>query len=673
MKRYLLIIAAGTLSLGLVYLMTMTGDGRGTLPSQASRAQDDDDDQADPPPTSLPHDQAVAPLISRYCLNCHDREMASGGIVLEDLRAEPSATELLLYQKAALAMRSGSMPPSGKARPAPDEQRAFNAWLNAAYYRANCSADMAASGRNPIRRLNRAEYNNTIHDLTGLDIHPADDFPADDVGYGFDNIADVLSIPPLLTERYLDAAEMVVEGVFASSTARQRLMEAPSQDLLRFGLRGLPPIRDQTNKRLYTGPPPVDPIQQELERAANILRQFADRAYRRPITYDELNRLLKFVENSQREGEGIEPGLRLALQAILASPHFLFLPPADVSTVRIDHDFALASRLSYFLWSSMPDDELYQLAAAGKLREPRALAAQARRMLQDPRSRALVDNFAAQWLQLRNLKELSPDPSLFPNFDEALRSAMRTETELFCLNIIREDRSIVEFVDADFTFVNERLARHYGLAGVVGDEFRRVSLANTTRGGLLSQASILAVTSNPTRTSPVKRGRWIMENLLALPIPSPPPGSDDLKTQKSQGGTLRQQLERHRTDAKCASCHERMDPLGFGLENFDALGAWRDRDGDQLIDSSGTLAGQSFNGPAELRAHLRSRPDEFARCLSEKLLIYALGRALGPPDECAVDRVVRRLEKKGDHFSNLIVGIVLSEPFRQRSRTSENR
>jgi hypothetical protein len=316
----------------------------------------------------------------------------------------------------------------------------------------------------------------------------------------------------------------------------------------------------------------------------------------------------------------------------------------------------------------VPDDTLYNLAAAGKLHEASVLRAQARRMLRDPRAKALVDNFASQWLQLRNLKDLTPDPRRFPDFDEALRTAMKTETEMFCQNIIREDRSILEFLDADYTFVNERLARHYGIAGNYGREFQRVNLAGSNRGGLLTQASILAVTSNPTRTSPAKRGRWILENLLAASIPPPPPGSDDLPRGGLNAGTLRQRLERHRTDAKCAVCHHRMDPLGFGLENFDAIGAWRDRDNDQLIDPSGTLARRPFASPAELRSQLRAHGDEFAHCLTEKLLTYALGRGPIASDDCAVESIVQRLHKNDDRFSSLIVGIVLSDPFRKPER-----
>lgn len=668
MRRTTLVITAVALAVPLVYLMVM-GERR-PLPSLVVTGRDDEeDDLAEAPQASLPYEQAVAPLVERYCLTCHNRDEASGGIVFEGRGASPSSSDLAVWRRATQALRSGSMPPRSEPQPTPQERDAFSAWVNAAFFQAGGGASTDSRPR-PIRRLNRAEYDNTIRDLTGLDLRAADDFPADDVGYGFDNIGEVLAISPLLAERFVDAAEKIVERLLASPDARQRLFNAPADDWLPYGLRGLLPARDPAVKRLQPLPR-LEPPQQELERAANILRAFGDRAYRRPITYDELTRLLRFVERSQQDGEGIEPGLKLALEAILVSPYFLFhlegySGAAASGPTQPSDDFALASRLSYFLWSSMPDEALYQLASTGKLREPRTLRAQVRRMLGDLQARALVDNFFAQWLQLRNLKEFTPDPARFPDFDEELRAAARTETELFCQNLIREDRSILELLDADYTFVNERLARHYGLAGVQGETFQRVSLAGSQRGGLLTQASILAVTSNPTRTSPTKRGRWILENLLAVPIPSPPPGADDLKEHATQTGTLRQRLERHRTDPQCASCHERMDSVGFGLENFNAVGAWRNRDGEQPIDASGTLAGQAFTSPKELRILLRSRREEFVRCLSEKLLIYALGRGLVAADWYTVETIARRLERNGERFSSLLVGIVLSEPFRQQ-------
>jgi hypothetical protein len=297
------------------------------------------------------------------------------------------------------------------------------------------------------------------------------------------------------------------------------------------------------------------------------------------------------------------------------------------------------------------------------------LEKQVRRMLKDPRARALVDNFAAQWLQLRTLKEFKPDPDLFPTFDEKLRWAMLQETERFFENVVRADCSILDFIDADYTFVNERLAKHYGLPGVKGEQFRRVSLTGTPRGGILTQAAALSVTSNPTRTSPVKRGKWILDNILGTPPPPPPPGVEELKDDKEAvlSGTLRQRTEQHRANPNCATCHQRMDPLGFGFENFDAIGGWRTREGKHAIDSTGTLpGGQSFKGPSELRAILKQRQDAFARCLSEKLLTYALGRGVERYDRCALDDIVKSAAKDNYKFSRLVIDIVTSDPFQKR-------
>ena len=317
----------------------------------------------------------------------------------------------------------------------------------------------------------------------------------------------------------------------------------------------------------------------------------------------------------------------------------------------------------------MPDDELFAQASRGKLREGDNLEKQVRRMLNDPRSRALVENFAGQWLELRNLKTAMPDPGTFPAFDESLRSAMLKETELFFQTVIREDRSILDFLGADFTFVNERLARHYGIPGIHGDQFRRVHLTGNVRGGILTQASFLTLTSNPTRTSPVKRGKWILENFLGAPPPPPPPDAGQLSEDKAvvESGTLRHRMEQHRANPSCAVCHQRMDPLGFGLENFDGIGAWRTREGQFPINSSGTLPnGQSFQGPAELKAILKARAGEFSRCLTEKMLTYAVGRGLESYDKCAVDQIAAALAKNDYKFSTLVIEIVKSDPFQKR-------
>jgi hypothetical protein len=607
---------------------------------------------------------AVVPLIARHCKDCHGGEKRRGDVAL----VGAPASDLVLWRKVAEVLRSGNMPPAGRTRPTVGELDAFNAWLDAEAFRVDCTGPIDP-GRVTMRRLNRTEYNHTIRDLIGIEFQPAADFPADDIGYGFDNVGDVLSLSPLLIEKYLAAAERVVDEAALSPAVWQRIANPPADDPVPFVLRGQPPLHDAAVKNLRGAPvQEFDAKAQELEKAAVALRWFADRAYRRPITHDELARLVQFVEASQRNGEPTDAGLRLALKAILVSPNFLFrVEPMTNSNQPID-DFELATRLSYFLWASTPDEELFRAAAAVTLHQSDVLTTQVRRMLRDSKSRALSTDFAVQWLQLRALNGFNPDPARFPNFDASLRRAMRHEAELFFDAMVREDRNILDLLDADFTYVNERLAPHYGIAGVRGDEFRRVNLSGTGRGGVLTQAAVLTVTSNPTRTSPVKRGKWILDNLLGSPPPAPPPGADDLKPAPSgQNLTLRQRMESHRSKPECASCHARMDPLGFGLENFDAVGAWRSTDGDAPIDATGALPdGRSFTGPDGLRAILRDRAGDFRRCLAEKLLTYALGRGLTPADDCAVRRIVADTVRDGDRFSALVLAVVRSEPFQSR-------
>jgi hypothetical protein len=317
----------------------------------------------------------------------------------------------------------------------------------------------------------------------------------------------------------------------------------------------------------------------------------------------------------------------------------------------------------------MPDDELLNLAAKGTLQNPTVLAGQLKRMLNDPKAHSLAENFAGQWLELRNLATVSPDTMRFPDFNDKLRSAMKTETEMFFDSIVKDDRSILDFIDAKYTFLNEPLAKHYGITGVTGDDFRRVELTSNERGGLLSQASILTVTSNPTRTSPVKRGKWVLEQLLDQPPPPPPPGVPALADDKKGPlvGTLRQRMEQHRTNPLCASCHANLDPMGFGLENYDATGGWRTQDGGQPIDASGVLPGNiKFNGPAELKAILKTKKTLVARCISEKLLTYGLGRGVESTDKCWLDGIVDYVAKHDYRFSAVITAIVQSDPFRKR-------
>jgi hypothetical protein len=428
-----------------------------------------------------------------------------------------------------------------------------------------------------------------------------------------------------------------------------------------------PPALPASHRRLLEHQPALLP----RDAAREILTRFASRAFRRPVQPREVARFLRLFDQAERDGERFEVAMRLALSAVLVSPHFLFRievdpPDAKPQTPYAVNEYELASRLSYFLWSSMPDDELFRLAERGQLRAN--LEAQARRMLQDPKASGFVRNFSSQWLTTRNLAFVVPDAQVFPSFDDELRSAMLRETELFFEAIVREDRSILDLIDADFSFVNERLAKHYGIQGVTGKEFRRVKLP-ANRGGILTQASILTLTSNPTRTSPVKRGKWVLEQLLGTPPPPPPDAGELEEDEKAQlSGSLRQRMEQHRSKPSCAVCHNKLDPLGFAFENYDAIGRWRTKDGKFDIDPAGTLPdSQAFQGPGELKGILKGKKELFARNLAEKMLTYALGRGMEYYDRCAVDPMVGALSRNDYRFATLVVEIVRSEPFQMRT------
>ena len=724
----------------------------------------------------------IKPLFSHYCYSCHG-EKKKGDLDLRIYANEPSAKrDAPVFEKILDKIEAGEMPPENKPQPSAKERALISAWIEASVL--DCDCDHPDPGRVTLRRLNRAEYNRTIHDLVGIDFQPANDFPADDVGYGFDNIGDVLSLSPMLMEKYLAAAGKILDlatdgpqpagmttNRFAAAkmecTAQGSLMGRAGRSLategevatnfsfpetadyllrvkaygeqagteparVEFRLDGLPikvldvtavaadpqfyevrthiaagdrrvsaafindyynpndPNPDNRDRNLIiyymliVGPmePHVVPEsykrifirqptpQNEDEAARAIIANFARRAYRRPITPDEVGRLDEIFQMDRKDGGTFQSSVKLALEAVLVSPNFLFRgelqpEPDNPRAIHPVDEYALASRLSYFLWSSMPDDELFAQAAKGTLRKN--LEPEIRRMLKDPKAHALVENFADQWLQIRNLATITPDKATFPEFDEDLRTAMAGETERFFEYIMRDNRSVLEFLDADYTFLNERLARHYGINGINGSGFRRVSLKGTGRGGLLTQASILTITSTPTRTSPVKRGRWVLDNILGAPPPPPLPNVPVLKEGKAARaeGTLRQRMEQHRADPNCATCHARMDPIGFGLENYDGVGAWRTKDGNFAIDAGGKLfTGESFNGAAELKTILLKRKrDQFARCLSEKMLTYALGRGLENYDKCAVDKIVKDLQHNGYKFNSLVLGVVQSVPF----------
>jgi hypothetical protein len=727
----------------------------------------------------------VAPLLGRYCTDCHGGDKPRAGIALDRYQDDAAAAnDHATWEKVQKALHEGAMPPAKKKQPTPAERGLLEAFLD---QQLALGAAKRGPGAVTLRRLNRTEYNNTIRDLVGLSFHPADDFPADDVGYGFDNIGDVLSVSPVLLERYLVAAERIVgEALREPSSSSRRFLAAemhPSpkpEDLVdgfrrlaiggqvdsgpfdvrgagdyilrlrAYGAEGPSSLRlvlrldskdirgfdvrvtqarpqayeararldagshtvaivhdgkntdpKQTGRDLFVqvveveGPigreteaplePPVTPgVFQRLmicrpgpqlsqdDCARKILGAFARRAYRRPVAAEEIERLVGLVRRCEQNGESFDKGIRLALEAVLVSPNFLFRierdpDSASAGTPHPISEYELATRLSYFLWSSMPDEELFTLADRGALRQN--LEAQVRRMLHDGKARALAENFAPQWLETRNLRALTPDRSLFPRFNDGLRAAMMREVELFFGAIVDEDRPILDLLDADFTFVNEPLAAHYGIRDVKGPELRRVRLEDGQRGGVLTLGAVLTVTSNPTRTSPVKRGKWILENLFNAPPPPPPPNAGELKEEKGavQLASLRQRMELHRSKPECAGCHARLDPLGFGLENFDAIGAWRTRDGKLPVDPSGTLpGGETFQGPAELKKILRDRSEAFGRCLAEKLLTYALGRGLEATDRRAVDEMVQALARDRYRFSTLVLELVKSEPFQLR-------
>ena len=727
----------------------------------------------------------VAPLLADFCVKCHGGEKPKGGLNLTTFRDASSAMKARkTWDRVRDALESGTMPPEDQPQPPQDRASKAASWIKVNLTKVDCKIQ-DEPGRVTLRRLNRAEYRNTVRDLVGIDYAQTDDFPSDDVGYGFDNIGDVLTLPPILMEKYLNAAEEIASraivddnplkptvkhitlgdesGGFAYSNRFGRMLSSEGEIwakhefpldgdyLLRvraFGQQAGPePVKmaikfdgkvvkqfdvksveattgsyeakfraekgthtvstaflndfyDANEKdpkrrdrnlviRSYevVGPMPVGNGRlpdshrrivfkkpkgyDDVDAIRAILDRTASRAFRRPATAEDVTRLMRLVELAKLDGERIEVGLRLALQGILVSPHFLFRVEldraAEGASQRID-DFEMASRLSYFLWSSMPDDELFDAARSGLMRSPGTLETQVARMLKDPRSRALTENFAGQWLQIRKLKDVTPDKTQFPNFDPALRDAMRRETELFFEAIVREDRSILEFLDADFTFMNDRLAKHYGMAGGSGTEFHRVNLTDGRRGGVLTQASVLTVTSNPTRTSPVKRGKWVLEQLLGTPPPPPPPNVPELAENKEAlTGTLRQRMEQHRANPNCASCHAKMDPLGFGLENFDAIGAWREKDGSNAIDTSGVLpGGQSFRGPKGLRDVLKTKSPEFTKCLTGKLLTFAIGRGLEDTDQCVVDQIAQTVAADRHRFSRLVLEIVRSDPFQKR-------
>ncbi len=735
----------------------------------------------------------ITPFFKLYCLNCHNDDKQSAGLSLEDFNtASTFQKERKMWEKIRENLATNLMPPAKKKQPPKNERDAV---IQAIEDKLKIDCGLVKNpGAPTIRRLNRAEYTNTIRDLVHVKFQANDDFPTDDVGYGFDNIGDVLSLPPLLLEKYLQAAEKILDDAivakpkmpassknrfFAQNLRVPRFLlqmsdrrifinsnefspglnhdftfegdytiriraycEDTEKDFPRMNLKidnveqKIFAIEPNNNRpktyefstHLNTGkhsimvslanpgvvktskgdkkrtlyinmielegpfnPKPLDyPLPHKSimiatpsekvspdQAGKQIIQEFAKKAFRRPVAPAEVEKYLKLFRFAQSQKETFDRSIQIALRAILVSPYFLFRIENDSGKPGSNpvNDYELATRLSYFLWSSMPDDTLFRLAEQGKLHDKNTLISQVKRMLKDPKSKALTENFAAQWLQLRTLDTAIPDQATYRSYRSELKPLIVKETEMYFEYILQQNRSVLEFLDSNYTFLNNRLAKFYGIGGVIGDEFKKVELKTDKRGGIVTQASILTLTSNPTRTSPVKRGKWILENILGDPPPPPDPNAGQLDDAKNGvlHGTLRQRMEQHRANPICASCHQKMDPLGFSLENFDGVGSFRLSDAGSNIDSRGELPGGiKFEGAKGLKKVLLSKSEMFRRCLAEKLLTYALGRGLEYYDKCAVEDVVKYLKQNRDEFPSAFVAVVLSEPFLKRQSNRSN-
>jgi hypothetical protein len=786
----------------------------------------------------------IKPLLEKYCWDCHGDGVDKGKVAFDSFKSDQEILDKKELWLAVLKnVRGGIMPPAKKDKPSEAEIQKLGNWIKHGVFAID--PQNPDPGRVTIRRLNRTEYRNTIRDLMGVDFKADDEFPPDDTGYGFDNIGDVLTVSPMLLEKYMQAAETIVsmavpanslvmgERTFTASQFRdgdrnaesldiykpatlkqtfnaphtgdykvlvdivmnghfdfdpgkaklilfidgkERLTEefgweagkkfnfelpekwTPGEHELRFELQPLTPVEEKKtfvnmriesvrvqgplDKKHWTRPKNFDRFftkddpgkaKERRKYAREILANFTKKAYRRPVDDRTIDKLVTIAEQAYTKGgKTFQEGVGRAMVAVLASPRFVFrvegVQPSSAKDKFANVDeWSLATRLSYFLWSTTPDDELLKLAEQGQLRKN--LRAQVDRMLADRRANAFVENFVGQWLQVRDVdgidinvravlfRDNPGDPEsrrrrermqelrekrdtsklteeeereweeLIAQFrqrfrnrpmielDGELRRAMRRETEMAFGHIMREDRSVLELIDADYTFLNERLANHYGLTNlnIKGGDMRKVDLPDDVpRGGILTHGSMLIVTSNPTRTSPVKRGLFLLENIVGTPPPPPPPNLPELEDAashfKDKEPTLREMLEVHRKEALCSSCHNRMDPLGLALENFNALGMWRDKERNQPIDTAGKLVtGESFNGVEELKKIIANeRRHDYYHCLTEKLLIYALGRGVEYYDVETIDQIVQRMAADKGRFSALLMGVIESAPFQKR-------
>ncbi len=624
----------------------------------------------------------ILPLVATYCMDCHNGIDLKGDLDLERFEsAKMVAESLAIWQRAAMRLKNLEMPPHKEPQPTQEERALIIKWSESLRLdNADCQSIASEESVNWFpgfvmsRRLNRFEYQNSVRDLLGVNVDLATMFPADGAGgEGFDTDGGALFLSSIQIEKYLEAADLAIDAVLPTTEPKR------SGDLNEYPRRAThidTPLTSDDKQRIAARDAlvSVEPgfRRNPREAAAAVLSDFLPRAWRRPVTSEEVDRILALFDKAYARGDGYDASLRLAFKGALVSPHFLFLVEPEPSRPGVYElgDFPLAARLSYFIWGTIPDEELYAIAAEGKLRDDAVLTAQVLRMLRDPKSAALGDLFGAQWLGISQLAELTrPDADRFPEFTPDVVAAMRAEASMVFHRIIKGDRSLLEFINADYTFVNQDLAAIYGIDGVVGPVMQLVTLADDSRGGLLGMGAVLTATSHPLRTSPVLRGKWVLEQLLGDRVPPPPPNVPKLPEDERhfEGKTLREQLEAHRSNPDCAGCHSRMDPLGFGLENFDPIGRWRTDQAGLPIDTAGVLpSGEKFSGPAELKQVLLAQKDQFARNLSRKLLGYALGRGLTQYDECVVDKCVVALQQNDYKPSAVFTEIVLSYPFRHR-------
>lgn len=605
----------------------------------------------------------IRPIMKKFCYECHNSEKLKGDLnlaafeTLDQVIAVPE-----IWVTALERVQAFEMPPKGKKEMEFNEHTKLMRFFRGLPQPQQTDCNQLASDRSAnfyrgyvmSRRLNRAEYINTVRDLLGVKVEIEDLLPADGGGgEGFDTTGNALFTSTIHIESYMTAADVVLEAALPEKTRNL----SPEQKAARLKLL----LGDDSPKKSSA-----------REHARKVVAQFARRAFRRPVTEEEIDRSMAMFDRAWTRGDSFAPAIRLALKSVMVSPNFLFLaePEPQERGVAQLGAVPLASKLSFFLWSTMPDAELLRLAENGDLLNTNIYQAQIRRMLADPKAAALGERFAMQWLEIERLgTEVSPDAKKFPEFDAQLKEAMRKEVASTFNHVIRNDRSLLELLDSNYAFVNERLAALYGVQGVKGAEFQKVALSSKSRGGVIGMAAVHALTSFPTRTSPVLRGRWVLEALLGEKVPPPPPDVPALEESAKDKHhlSLREQLAQHRLKAECAACHDKMDPLGFGMENFDNLGRWRDDDRGMAIDSKGTLPnGESFTGPEGLKKILMERKDQVMKHLARKMTGYAFGRELNKFDECVVDNALAAMKANDYRPGVLIEQIALSYPFRNR-------